>query len=168
MATSTADAAAKPQLPLLAPDSIMSPKAHGTCTSAPQARLRWGCDLKTADHICCFNRPAYAPISRCRRPAAVLDARRPSPRPLRSRDTDPLCFARRHYAEYAGYMSTTVWAKEMGQLGDSPSTYYDSCTVRQRWAHRGKELVVAGGTRPAVACASPGGGREEMRGRESN
>ena len=34
----------------------MRPKAHGTCETAVQQRLRWGCDRETADSICCFNR----------------------------------------------------------------------------------------------------------------
>jgi len=35
---------------------LMSPKAHGSCTTAVQANLRWGVDWETADRICCFNR----------------------------------------------------------------------------------------------------------------
>lgn len=34
----------------------MSAKAHGTCASAVQTDLRWNCDRKVADNICCFNR----------------------------------------------------------------------------------------------------------------
>merc|ERR1719271_1517053 len=41
-------------------EEIMSQKAHGTCENAPKTeadgRMRWGCDTKTADKICCFNR----------------------------------------------------------------------------------------------------------------
>ena len=37
-------------------EDIMAPKAHGTCTQPVQSDLRFGCDTKTADKICCFNR----------------------------------------------------------------------------------------------------------------
>ena len=37
-------------------EDIMAPKAHGTCTQPVQHDLRFGCDAKTADRICCFNR----------------------------------------------------------------------------------------------------------------
>ena len=42
--------------PIIGDESIMSPKAHGTCVSAVQTDLRWDCDRKVADNICCFNR----------------------------------------------------------------------------------------------------------------
>ena len=34
----------------------MRQKAHGTCEKAAMDNLRFGCDQKTADRICCFNR----------------------------------------------------------------------------------------------------------------
>jgi hypothetical protein len=34
----------------------MSQKAHGTSPKPVQEKLRWGCDPKLADKICCFNR----------------------------------------------------------------------------------------------------------------
>ena len=34
----------------------MSKKEHGTCASPVMENLRFGCDRKTADRICCFNR----------------------------------------------------------------------------------------------------------------
>ena len=34
----------------------MSQKAHGTTETPVQSTLRYGCDVKTADRICCFNR----------------------------------------------------------------------------------------------------------------
>merc|ERR1719498_64949 len=40
-------------------ESIMDQKAHGTCPNpvlAPDGTMRWGCDPKVADKICCFNR----------------------------------------------------------------------------------------------------------------
>lgn len=37
-------------------ESIMSPKAHGTSIVPVQSELRWGCDRKTADRICNYNR----------------------------------------------------------------------------------------------------------------
>ena len=42
--------------PIMSPESIMSPKAHGTSNSPVQDNLRWGCDPSTADRICNFNR----------------------------------------------------------------------------------------------------------------
>jgi hypothetical protein len=42
--------------PIVGAESIMCAKAHGTCPSPVQADLRWNCDRKTADNICCFNR----------------------------------------------------------------------------------------------------------------
>eukprot|EP00615_Pteridomonas_danica_P011181 CAMPEP_0114360720 /NCGR_PEP_ID=MMETSP0101-20121206/24073_1 /TAXON_ID=38822 ORGANISM="Pteridomonas danica, Strain PT" /NCGR_SAMPLE_ID=MMETSP0101 /ASSEMBLY_ACC=CAM_ASM_000211 /LENGTH=175 /DNA_ID=CAMNT_0001505093 /DNA_START=48 /DNA_END=575 /DNA_ORIENTATION=- len=40
----------------LGDESLMSKKAHGTCEAPVQKNLRWNCDEKTADNICCFNR----------------------------------------------------------------------------------------------------------------
>lgn len=37
-------------------DSIMKPRAFGTCIAEAQGKLRWGADVKTADQIGCFNR----------------------------------------------------------------------------------------------------------------
>ena len=37
-------------------ESLMTRKAHGSCLQAPPAKLRWDCDLKTADRVCCYNR----------------------------------------------------------------------------------------------------------------
>ena len=37
-------------------DDVMTQKAHGTCVAPVQSPLRWGCDVKTADRISCFNR----------------------------------------------------------------------------------------------------------------
>jgi peptide methionine sulfoxide reductase MsrB len=42
--------------PVMCEESVMAPKAHGTCAAPVQSHLRWGCDFKTADNICCFNR----------------------------------------------------------------------------------------------------------------
>jgi len=41
---------------IMGTEAMMSPKAHGTCPQPVQQKLRWGCDLRTADNICCFNR----------------------------------------------------------------------------------------------------------------
>ena len=49
--------------PIYGEESIMRPKAHGTSEKPVQENLRWGCDWKTADRICNFNRH-YAGI-RC-------------------------------------------------------------------------------------------------------
>lgn len=40
------------KLPIPGTESIMSAKAHGTCATPVQQRLRWGCDIKLADRIC--------------------------------------------------------------------------------------------------------------------
>lgn len=37
-------------------ESIMKPKKHGTSETPVQSPLRWGCDFKTADRICNYNR----------------------------------------------------------------------------------------------------------------
>lgn len=37
-------------------ESIMSKKEHGTSHTPAQQNLRWGCDWKTADRICNYNR----------------------------------------------------------------------------------------------------------------
>ena len=42
--------------PIYGEESIMRPKAHGTSEKPVQENLRWGCDWKTADRICNFNR----------------------------------------------------------------------------------------------------------------
>lgn len=50
------DSNSKPSLPLYIDDSVMNPKAHGTCEKPVMSKLRWNCDRGTADRICCFNR----------------------------------------------------------------------------------------------------------------
>ena len=45
-------------LPLTCSDSVMAPKAHGTCARGVRKKLRWGVDASLADTICCFNRHA--------------------------------------------------------------------------------------------------------------
>ena len=42
--------------PLIGPESIMSQKKHGTSEKPVMDNLRYGCDFKTADNICNFNR----------------------------------------------------------------------------------------------------------------
>jgi peptide methionine sulfoxide reductase MsrB len=42
--------------PLIALESVMSQKAHGTCAKPVMKNLLYGADWKTADRICCFNR----------------------------------------------------------------------------------------------------------------
>merc|ERR1712086_128370 len=37
-------------------EALMCPKAHGTSPHPVQSNLIWGCDQKTADKICSFNR----------------------------------------------------------------------------------------------------------------
>lgn len=42
--------------PILAEESVMAEKAHGTSEKPVQKNLRWKCDFATADRICNFNR----------------------------------------------------------------------------------------------------------------
>eukprot|EP01035_Chromulina_nebulosa_P017211 gene17211-22733_t len=51
-----ATAASTVKFPIYAEESLMSPKAHGTCEKPVMKNLRWNCDWSTADRICCFNR----------------------------------------------------------------------------------------------------------------
>lgn len=44
------------EYPIYADDSMMDARAHGTCLRPVMNKLRWGCDISTADRICCFNR----------------------------------------------------------------------------------------------------------------
>lgn len=44
------------KLPIACGEDVMSEKAHGTSEKPVQEELRWGCDFKTADRICNFNR----------------------------------------------------------------------------------------------------------------
>jgi hypothetical protein len=44
------------ELPVVGSESLMAAKAHGTSATPVQDELRWGCDWKTADRICNFNR----------------------------------------------------------------------------------------------------------------
>merc|ERR1712107_717199 len=37
-------------------ESLMAPKAHGSCPKPVQSNLRWDCDRDVADRICAFNR----------------------------------------------------------------------------------------------------------------
>mmetsp|Transcript_39222 Transcript_39222/g.94858 ORF Transcript_39222/g.94858 Transcript_39222/m.94858 type:complete len:182 (-) Transcript_39222:78-623(-) len=53
---STKTANEGPKFPIVGDPSIMSKKKHGTSNTRVQADLRWGCDRKTADRICNFNR----------------------------------------------------------------------------------------------------------------
>ena len=48
--------------PVTGTESIMSRKAHGTTATPVQESLRWNCDRKKADEICCYNRH-YAEFS---------------------------------------------------------------------------------------------------------
>lgn len=42
--------------PIIADESVMSQKAHGTSEKPVTKDLRWNCDYDTADRICNFNR----------------------------------------------------------------------------------------------------------------
>jgi peptide methionine sulfoxide reductase MsrB len=44
------------KLPIVCGEDVMSPKKHGTTDTPVQDNLRWGCEWKTADKICSFNR----------------------------------------------------------------------------------------------------------------
>lgn len=55
------------KLPLMGDESIMRPKAHGTCDKAVPSTVRWGCDPKLADRICwCVKRLGTACGRACR------------------------------------------------------------------------------------------------------
>jgi len=43
---------ASTKLPVMAEESIMSQKTHGTSEKPVQKNLRWNCDYETADRIC--------------------------------------------------------------------------------------------------------------------
>lgn len=44
------------EYPIMAEESVMSQKAHGTSEQPVQKSLRWNCDYDTSDRICNFNR----------------------------------------------------------------------------------------------------------------
>ena len=44
------------KLPIVCGEEVMAPKKHGTTDAPVQQNLRWGCEWKTADKICSFNR----------------------------------------------------------------------------------------------------------------
>ena len=44
------------EYPVVCDPQVMSQKAHGSCPNPVVDNLRWNCDHKTADNICCFNR----------------------------------------------------------------------------------------------------------------
>ena len=44
------------KFPIVAPDTMMNARQHGTCINTPQSDLRFNVDYNTADRICCFNR----------------------------------------------------------------------------------------------------------------
>ena len=46
----------KKSFPIYCDESVMRPKAHGTCEKPVMPKLRWNCDRETADRISCFNR----------------------------------------------------------------------------------------------------------------
>lgn len=52
----------KEKYPLVADESVMKPKAHGSSEKPVMKNLRWGCDYATADRISNFNRH-YAEFS---------------------------------------------------------------------------------------------------------
>ena len=47
-----APAAPGAKLPLMADESLMRQKAHGTCETPVKPNVRWGCDVKLADRLC--------------------------------------------------------------------------------------------------------------------
>jgi hypothetical protein len=54
------NAAPDQKLPVMAEESIMAPKAHGSSEKAVMKDLKWDCDYNTADKICNFNRCVYS------------------------------------------------------------------------------------------------------------
>jgi hypothetical protein len=53
---STSSSTGTGKFPVLADESVMDPKAHGTSEKPVQTKLRWNCDVETADRISNFNR----------------------------------------------------------------------------------------------------------------
>ncbi|CAJ1918373.1 unnamed protein product [Cylindrotheca closterium] len=49
-------AAGSSKYPVMAEESVMGPKAHGTSEKPVQKDLKWNCDFEVADRICNFNR----------------------------------------------------------------------------------------------------------------
>mmetsp|Transcript_1703 Transcript_1703/g.3679 ORF Transcript_1703/g.3679 Transcript_1703/m.3679 type:complete len:208 (-) Transcript_1703:1751-2374(-) len=49
-------AAGSSKYPVVAEESVMDQKAHGTSDKPVQKDLRWSCDFEVADRICNFNR----------------------------------------------------------------------------------------------------------------
>jgi hypothetical protein len=47
------------KLPVMADESVMGKKAHGTSDKPVQKDLRWKCDFETADRICNFNSTSH-------------------------------------------------------------------------------------------------------------
>ena len=54
--TSSTSLSMAEKLPVMAPEEVMSPKAHGTSEAPVMKDLRWNCDYETSDRICNFNR----------------------------------------------------------------------------------------------------------------
>lgn len=74
--------------PIMADESVMSKKAHGTSEKPVMKSLRWNCDYDTADRICNFNR---------------------------------------HYAEFAGYWTTTTFLQYVKE-NPKEIDFFDSVT----------------------------------------
>mmetsp|Transcript_9984 Transcript_9984/g.14692 ORF Transcript_9984/g.14692 Transcript_9984/m.14692 type:complete len:202 (+) Transcript_9984:53-658(+) len=89
--TSSTSLSMAEKLPVMAPEEVMSPKAHGTSEASVMKDLRWNCDYETSDRICNFNR---------------------------------------HYAEYAGYWTSTEFLKFVKdrENPEAPINFYDSVT----------------------------------------
>ncbi len=54
-------------------ESLMRPKAHGTCEAPVMDNLRWQVDREDADRICCFNRHYAEPSGYFEGMQAFLD-----------------------------------------------------------------------------------------------
>lgn len=56
MGSSSSSSTTSGKYPIRGDESIMSPKAHGTCARPVMRNLRWGVSYETTDRVCCFNR----------------------------------------------------------------------------------------------------------------
>ena len=114
------------KLPIVADESIMAPKAHGTSLTPVQANLRWNCKNEIADRyvgtslacvLCHFWHICVCAFSHTRvyNSFIVIFANR-------------ICNFNRHYAEHSGYFTETTFVKDSKTdlERDEEIKFYDS------------------------------------------
>jgi len=149
------------KLPIVCGEDVMSPKKHGTTDTAVQENLRWGCEWKTADKICSFNRHyvrASAPsqLQSCSRTTfsgtcfkerffsrKCLETRLVLFLSLPDAPQFPPCHPppkKTTQAEFAGYWATTDFLAQVDMANET--TYYDSVSGKPLFvAPRGRTMV---------------------------